>query len=228
MSKGKHALITVIKWICHIIPIVFQWVLKGLRIVLRIISTTLTIVATLNFVAIPFLNTLISSNIAQWIWYPSCVFVVLTTIIGCISSTTSKEKSPLFAFLGKWGLVAIAIALVSVFVFNYYDIDYIWKWIIFSIVAIYAPLFFFALLSFDWNHNQRTPEDKKTASLNTCKNILLYWLFDLFYLSIFNKWLIPKYIFGLLALFQFHLHSFADTTLPETGIVRCVHLLEFF
>ena len=200
MNKGKQALITIIKWICHILPTVFQWILKGLRIMLRIILTMLTIVATINFVAIPFLNTLINSSVAQWIWYPSCIFMALSTIVGCIRATTSKEEPPLFDFLGKWGLVTIVISLVSVFVFNYYNIDYIWKWILFSIVAICAPLFFLTLLSFDWNHNQRTPEDKKTASLNTCKNILLYWLFDLFYLSIFNNWLIPKYIFGILAL----------------------------
>ena len=103
--------------------------------------------------------------------------------------------------------------MISVFVFNYYDIDKKWLWVIFAYMAVYTPCFFLSLLGFDVKQNGKDVERHQNAFANVVKNIALYWFVDLFYMSVFNYWIIYienqtfnttwlslQFVFGILSL----------------------------
>ena len=98
--------------------------------------------------------------------------------------------SPIVEFARKWGEALAVFAMISVFVINYYAIDKIWLWIIFAYMAVYTPCFFLSLLVFDIKQNGKDVEKHQKALINVFKNILLYWLVDLFYMCVFNYWII--------------------------------------
>lgn len=59
--------------------------------------------------------------------------------------------------------------------------------------------FFLSLLSYSLKHRELTKEEKQKISINVVKYILLYWLFDLTYMGIFNGWVWTTFICGTLA-----------------------------
>ena len=135
------------------------------------------------FSVIPFLHNIINHTLAQWLWYPSFAIFLMLVIVDYIKNKEPTFKTPVFEFLGKWGFANVFPIFISIFVFNYYDIDFIWLWTIFTYVAIYVPLFFFSLLTFDAKNNSRTKDEQQKSSLNICKYIILYWLLDLIYIN---------------------------------------------
>ena len=150
--------------------------------------------------AFPFLSKVIDHDIAQWHWYPACALYLILLIVDRIRRKESAFKGPIFDFYAKVGEFLVLPVFSSIFVFNYYDIGYIWYWVIFGMVAIAAPCYFFSLFLFDIKHRPRSEEERKTVALNICKYILLYWLYDLFYMAIFNSWDILIYVFGIIAI----------------------------
>lgn len=200
MNKIKKLWNIFITWATPIWNAVWGWIKKAGKILLRLFLVLLAIVSSIAFLAVPFLNNVLTRNVAQWIWYPATLILASFVIMYCKKEKTPSNEPPVLDFLGKWGAIVVAFSFLSAFVLNYYDIDLVWKWIIAGFVAVYAPFFFFSLLTFDLTHNERSSEEKQKASLNTCKNIVLYWLFDLFFLSIVNDWLVPMFVFGIMAL----------------------------
>ena len=200
MSKIKKLWNIFITWATPIWNAVWGWIKKAGKLLLRLFLVLLTIVSSIAFLTVPFLNNVLTNTVAQWIWFPATLVLAFFVIMYCKKEKTPSNEPPVIDFLGKWGAIVVAFSFLSVFVFNYYDIDFVWKWIIAGVVAVYAPCFFFSQLAFDLSHNQRSSDEKQKASLNTCKNIVLYWLFDLFYLSIVNDWLVPMFVVGIMAL----------------------------
>ena len=163
----------------------------------RISIATLGIASLAAFLVIPFLHNYIDHNWAQWIWYIALPILVISTIFG---TKTSIFKDPLMNFLYGWGKFSAYPIFASIFVFNYYEIDYIWMWVIFGLIALLVPIFFISFLCFNIKNTVSTTEDHQEWFANIAKYIILYWFIDLLYMSIFNNWLVPTFIFGILSI----------------------------
>ena len=134
-------------------------------------------------------------------------------------------KTPIIEFLGKWGEIISFPVIISIFIFNYYEIDYVLMWGIFAIGMLFVPIFFFSLLCFHLKNNNLSEEAKQKSSLNIIKSVFLYWFIDLFYMSIFNGWLISTFVFGILALVIIYF-NLVDTFLNGAKILRFLIVLE--
>lgn len=166
------------------------------KIAIRIISAViLTII-----LVVPFLSKVIDHSLAKWLWYPSCfAFIVLLIFDRCLRKKP-VFKTPIFEFWCKVGEYCLLPVMSSFFVFQYYNIDNIWLWVIFAMVAIAVPIFFFASFLFVDSQNQRSQKQIDRDIAELVKSIFLYWLYDLFYMSIFNNWTILTYVFGIISL----------------------------
>lgn len=93
--------------------------------------------------------------------------------------------------IGVYLLVAVPLTLI----FDWFT----WHWFWFGFFVVYIPLAFFYM--YFWSEKRVKPneEQKKTAELNLCKYILLFWFYDLLYMAIFNQWLVLEYVFGIIA-----------------------------
>lgn len=201
MSKIKIVIQTF--WKERISPLL-KTAKEGIGKVLKIcfkaaIRAVAAAVLTIIFV-IPFLSKVIDHKFAQWLWYPACTLYLILLTVDRIRRKEPVFNEPIFDFYCKVGESLVLPVFASIFVFNYYHIDHIWRWVIFAMIAVAAPCYFFSLLLFDFKHRQRSEEERKTAGLNICKYILLYWLYDLFYMAIFNNWDTLIYIFGIIAI----------------------------
>ncbi len=165
----------------------------------EILKRLISIIITLVFMIIPFLHNIIDLTLAQFIWYPSLLGFILIAVVENLMRQKLVIENPFFENIRIWGEVTLIPIFLSVFVFNYYTIDYIWHWVIFIFAAIYMPAFFINLM-FVWiKNNEQTEDDLKIIMTNICKHILLCLFIDLLYLSIFNDWLVSTLIFGILA-----------------------------
>lgn len=177
-----------------------KWAISAIKLIAKIFVKIVVIASLLGFAVVPFLHKCIDHNLAQWIWYPACVLSILESIIANARNKRPTFKNSLFEFLGKWGQFSAYSIVISIFVFNYYDIDCAWMWVIFGTVALCVPAFFLSLLSFHIKNERPSEESKQKSTLNIMKSILLYWFIDLLYMSIFNDWLIFTFIFGILSI----------------------------
>ena len=177
-----------------------NWIWKGIKNIAKLILGIIVVVAFVTFFIVPFLHNSIDRTLAQWIWYPAVSISILFFVIDNIRSKRPAFKTPIIDFLSKWGEISVFPVFVSLFVFNYYEIKYIWMWVLFGIAAIFILAFFLSLLMFYIRINQLSEEEKHTSVMNIMKSILLCWFIDLLYMSIFNDWLIPTFIFGVLAI----------------------------
>lgn len=171
-----------------------------LKVFKKIAIAIVGLASFIAFLVVPFLHNCIDHTLAQWIWYPAVAILVLGSIVGNARNKRQMFKTPLFEFLGKWGEFSAYPIIISIFVFNYYEIDYAWMWVIFGIVALCIPTFFLSLLMFHIKNDHPSEEAKQQSSVNIMKSIILYWFIDLLYMSIFNDWLIPTFIFGILSI----------------------------
>lgn len=171
-----------------------------LKVFKKIAIAIVGLASFIAFLVVPFLHNCIDHTLAQWIWYPAVAILVLGSIVGNARNKRQMFKTPLFEFLGKWGEFSAYPIIISIFVFNYYEIDYAWMWVIFGIIALCVPAFFLSLLSFHIKNDHPSAEAKQQSSVNIMKSIILYWFIDLLYMSIFNDWLIPTFIFGILSI----------------------------
>lgn len=195
MCKGKR----IIDWFKVAFTTVKAFVIKVVKTILRIAIRIIAVLTIAGMTVVPFLNDGIDHELAQWIWYPCCGVFVVLAIIDLIKRKEPIFKTPIFEFLANWGLLLVVPVFASVFVFNYYQIDKVWHWVLFIFAAIYFFLFFFALFAFLDKQNEPDAEQKYRWGLNTVKYIVLYWLYDLFYLSIVQGWLTATYFFGIIA-----------------------------
>ena len=170
----------------------------SIKVITKFFVKFVVITSLLGFAVVPFLHNCIDHDLAQWIWYPACVLSILDSIIVNVRNKRPVFKNPIFEFLGKCGELIAYSTIASVFVINYYEIDYAWMWVIFGIVAFCVPIFFFMLWNLQIKNENLSDDAKQKASLNIIKSIFLYWFIDLFYMSIFNNWLIPHLYLGFL------------------------------
>ena len=193
--------------------------------ILTIAFVAICVISAVVFFAIPLLHSVVPPTIAQWVWYPSTIILLTTVIIAFPKKKDPVFKSPEINFIGEWGFFTIFPIWISIFVLSYYDIDTIWLWIIFGMVAVSVPIFFVYLFAIHFKHNQVDELDRKKLVGNMLKAIFLYWFLDLLYLSIFNSWLIPTFVFGILSLviIAFNL---VDAFLNGASILRFFVALE--
>lgn len=147
------------------------------------------------FTIIPFLSSYIDKAIAQLLWYPCAIYILVTTLYGHLKEDAYTGKS-VEALMEKCGILFSLILFSSIFVFNYYEIDYIWCWVIFAYVAIYIPYSFALLRDFDFSRNIRSDTEKQKVRNNIRKHIVQYWMFDLAFCAWFNGWNALTYILG--------------------------------
>lgn len=170
-----------------------------LKTILRVCIRIVAAIALIAFLVVPFLSNKIDHSIAQWIWYPAVSIYFVFAIIGCFNNKKQTFQDKMLDFFGKLGSILIIPVVVSIFVFNYYEINHIWLWVIFAIVLVLVPGALIAYLNFDIKHNNRTKEEIGIAAKNIIKYTFLFWLYDLTYMAIFNNWLFLTYIFGILS-----------------------------
>ncbi len=168
------------------------------KTVIKIFLIILVVCFTAIFIIIPFLYNCIDQVTAQWLWYPSCFILLSLLFIG--SRKDISFENQILDKIGSVGVLWVAPLIPSIFVFNYYNIDHIWHWVIFSYFFFLIPFSFYNLLAIGVSQNTESEEKKQVIALNMIKYTALYWLFDLFYMSIFNDWLIFKFVFGILAI----------------------------
>ena len=101
------------------------------------------IAALLAFVVVPFLHSKINDFVAKFVWYPSCVLFVVSTVATVFKKPKTPSKYPIFDFLGNLGLVPIVVIFSSAFLINYFDTTYSWWWAIFVLIALFLPFFVF-------------------------------------------------------------------------------------
>lgn len=182
------------------------------------------IVSVLGYIIVPFIHNHIDASIAKIIWYPSNLFV-LVVVFSDFKREISKDN-PMINVVSNIGVFWILPFLPSVFVFHYYNIDFIWKWVIFAYAFIVIPCSFLVLLSYQLKQDEYGKEEKAKMSLNMVKYIALFLLIDFLYMAIFNDFLIFIFIFGTLAII---LSSFnlVDAFLHGFSNLRFFMVVEF-
>ena len=137
-----------------------NWIWKGIKNIAKLILGIIVVVAFVTFFIVPFLHNSIDRTLAQWIWYPAVSISILFFVIDNIRSKRPAFKKPIIDFLSKWGEISVFPVFISLFVFNYYEIKYIWMWVLFGIAAIFILAFFLSLLMFYIRINQLSEEEK--------------------------------------------------------------------
>ena len=174
-------------------------IIIGIKVVYQAIRRMFLLMAVLAFYIVPFLNACIDTFMAQCIWYPALSVMVILSIRELLNKEEPDCKKTVVAYVEKWSSCVAIFIFVSIFVIRYYRITYVWLWVIFGVVAICAFLFFLSLLSYELKSRELMKEEKQKISINTVKSIILYWLFDLTYMGIFNDWFWVTIICGTLA-----------------------------
>ncbi len=150
------------------------------------------------FAVVPFLHNLMNHFLAQCLWYPACAIFLILSIKALKKDKTLLWGDARLDLIGIWGWYSLIPLFLSIFVFNYYSIDYYWKWVIFAQFFVTSPFFFFSLYYVDTKVIDRTEDERRIGALNIFKQTLLYWLYDLLYMSIFNDWTMLMYILGVI------------------------------
>ena len=214
------------KWIVPKIVTAWTRVLNVATVILRLIIAILVIVAGIAFFVVPFLNSILPHKLAQWIWYPSSALFILYLIIDTKKNGLPIFKTPEYQFLSKWGTLALIPTVISMFVIRYYDIDYAWCWVIFALIAVYIPFYFIALLDFGWKRKHPNAELKSHSGKQAVKFILLYWLYDLLYMAIFNDWTLWIFVFGTLTVIAILVKS-VQAFLAENKVLQFMLPVDF-
>ena len=122
--------------------------IKGIKVVYKIIRRLILLISTLAFFIIPFLNSCLDNFIAQCIWYSAFVVIVILSIREFSRKDERDGEETVVDHVGKWSWWATLFIFLSIFVIRYYQITYVWLWVIFGVVAVYTFLFFLSLLLF--------------------------------------------------------------------------------
>ena len=157
------------------------------------------VLVLLIFIVVPFLHNVLNHFWAQILWYPSLIAFFFTFIWSKTKDRNSVFNDPTTDLFCNWGEFTIIPIFLSVFVFNYYSIDYIWHWIVFAFSAIYFPLLILNLLIVFIKDKNPNKEESEIILINFFKHVFLCWFIDAFYISIVNDNLIFILLFGTLA-----------------------------
>ena len=74
--------------------------------------------------------------LAQCLWYPACAIFLIASIKGLKKDKTTLWGDARLDLLGIWGWYSLIPLFLSIFVFNYYSIDYYWKWVLFVLIFV--------------------------------------------------------------------------------------------
>lgn len=163
-----------------------------LKRIFKILYTLAGLTATAIFFVFPFLNNHIDHIVAQSLWYPSLAIVL---VLALLPNNKIKRKT-VFSYITNSSFFTSFIIFISAFIINYYETNYDWYWTIFVFIALGIPTLIFSLLSFNKNENNPSKEQYAKACIRGLNLILIWWLFDLFYMSIFLQSMTWQFIFG--------------------------------
>ena len=167
----------------------------------NIVQIFFSIVIILAFLVTPFLHNKINNTIAQIIWYSSFLYIIYISIWPKIMNEKNVCKNEYVEFICNWGERFLIFTLLSVFIFNYYEIDYIWHWFVFVSIAICTPIFIINLVALNLKDKlPKTEEEKRILTVNICKMLFLCWFLDSFYLSVVHNSLFCTFLFGILSM----------------------------
>ena len=189
-SFGKNKVLPTLLVVKNVVYKVFQFCLKIMRLLFLLSVFSV-------FAVVPFLHNQMNHFLAQCLWYPACAIFLIVSIKGLKKDKTILWGDARLDLVGIWGWYSLIPLFLSIFVFNYYSIDYYWKWVIFVLIFVATPFFLFLLYYADSKVVDRTEDERRTGALNIFKQTLLYWLYDLLYMSIFNDWTMLMYILGV-------------------------------
>lgn len=160
---------------------------KCLKIILFVVLT----VAFIGLVVVPFLQNVISHTLAQYLWYISLGIVVVGNIIVSISG---KKINRVNWVLSINGLILAVVIFTGIFIVNYYNTSFSWYWFAFVLVAVMILLGAISLGVI------LSGKSRKKSWFSLClqisKSVFFYILIDLFYMSLFNKWIVCQFVFG--------------------------------
>ena len=188
---GKNKVLPTLLVVKNVVCKVFQFCLKIMRLLFLLSVFSV-------FAVVPFLHNQMNHFLAQCLWYPACAIFLIVSIKGLKKDKTILWGDSRLDLVGIWGWYSLIPLFLSIFVFNYYSIDYYWKWVIFVLIFVATPFFLFLLYYADSKVVDRTEDERRTGALNIFKQTLLYWLYDLLYMSIFNDWTMLMYILGVI------------------------------
>lgn len=152
--------------------------------------------AFVAFVVVPFLNKRLPQYLACWIWIPS-FFIFVGTEIYKWKKSRGKEPSVEIADVLSRGFALEVISIFgSVFVLNYFDTHYDWKWALLVNLGVMGT---FALCNmFKWAEISQHKQDQfKTKTL---QYILYLWLLLAFFACVVSGLTHTQFIFGVPAL----------------------------
>ena len=73
-------------------------------------------------------------------------------------------------------------------------------WITFGVLFLFIPVGFAYWGVLCTKKHNPTEQQKKNMNVTLGKCTLLFWLYDLLFMAIFNQWHVMIYIFGLLSI----------------------------
>ena len=163
-------------------------------IIKKILVRFIIVGSVLGYVVVPFIHNYLDTWIAKLIWFPSNLFLLVFIFLSI--KNTKVFEDPLKERISNVGIFLVIPILPSIFVFNYYNIENIWKWVIFAYAFILIPCLFWILFSPHLKQEEYCQNEKEKIIINMAKYIVLFWLIDLLYMAIFNGWLIAIFIFS--------------------------------
>lgn len=100
-------------------------IVKGIKLVCKIIRRVILILSMLAFFIIPFLNSSFDNYTAQCIWYPAFVVMMILLIRESFRKDELDCEENVLDRVGKLSWWAILFTFLSIFVIRYYHITHI-------------------------------------------------------------------------------------------------------
>lgn len=164
----------------------------------KIILNTIKLIAYTIFLIFPFLDKYINHTFSQILWYPCCLSSTIFIFID-YRKKDKTFKNPLYEFLGKWGFINIVPVLLSIFVFRYYNIYNIWKWILFTYTLVYLVLISIFLFLFRLKNNYISKEKQKSEFFSAVNNLFFFLCIDIFFFAVHINHTKTIFIVGILS-----------------------------
>lgn len=164
----------------------------------KIILNTIKLIVYTIFLIFPFLDKYINHTFSQILWYPCCLFSTIFIFID-YRKKEKTFKNPLYEFLGKWGFINIVPVLLSIFVFRYYNIYNIWKWILFTYTLVYLVLISIFLYLFKLKNNYISKEKQKFEFFSAVNNLFFFLCIDIFFFAVHINHTKTIFIIGILS-----------------------------
>ena len=163
----------------------------------KIVSGFLRLAALLILAIVPFLSEVMDRVIAQLIWYPSLLVIIIFEIIYTINTKKTIFKNPTQEWTCNVIVYWSIFLYCFLFVTNFYTINSIWLWVAFVIFAVLSIITWISLLKIKLKYIVNTEEQKKKETVDIIYNLLLFLMVDCFLMSVFADLLVQKFIFGI-------------------------------